>query len=120
MNPSLRPRAQAYKRASVAEVRIARLEPKNQPKLLSKTQGGGFDRRIFRNVRRIVNSGSSLGPSCPFPLCFFSLWDYLLSRHVGELYTSSAPYDPLFWVIHPTADRLMGWRRKLAAEQPDV
>lgn len=40
-------------------------------------------------------------------------------RHVGELYTSSAPYDPLFWVIHPTAERLMGWRRKLAVEQPD-
>eukprot|EP00903_Cladosiphon_okamuranus_P013777 g12823.t1 len=39
--------------------------------------------------------------------------------HVGELYTSAAPYDPLFWVIHPSAERLMGWRRKLAAEQPD-
>ncbi|CAN0399747.1 unnamed protein product, partial [Ectocarpus sp. 12 AP-2014] len=40
--------------------------------------------------------------------------------HVGELYTSSAPYDPLFWVIHPTAERFMGWRRKLGIEQPDV
>ncbi|CAN0096344.1 unnamed protein product, partial [Hapterophycus canaliculatus] len=37
-------------------------------------------------------------------------------RHVGELYTSSAPYDPLFWVIHPTADRFLAWRRKLAVE----
>ncbi|CBJ33028.1 Hypothetical Protein RRSL_02205 [Ectocarpus siliculosus] len=40
--------------------------------------------------------------------------------HVGELYTSSAPYDPLFWVIHPTAERFMGWRRKLGVEQPDM
>ena len=41
------------------------------------------------------------------------------NRHVGELYTSAAPYDPLFWVIHPAAERLMGWRRKLAVEQPE-
>ncbi|CAM9656056.1 unnamed protein product [Scytosiphon promiscuus] len=40
--------------------------------------------------------------------------------HVGELYTSAAPYDPLFWVIHPTADRFLAWRRKLATEQPDL
>ncbi|CAN0120597.1 unnamed protein product [Pylaiella littoralis] len=39
--------------------------------------------------------------------------------HVGDLFTSSAPYDPLFWVIHPAAERLMGWRRKLAADQPN-
>ncbi|CAM9656131.1 unnamed protein product [Scytosiphon promiscuus] len=40
--------------------------------------------------------------------------------HVGELFTSSAPYDPLFWVIHPTADRFLAWRRKLAVNQPDM
>ncbi|CAN0178363.1 unnamed protein product [Pylaiella littoralis] len=39
--------------------------------------------------------------------------------HVGELYTSSAPYDPLFWVIHPAADRFLAWRRKLANQHPD-
>ncbi|CAM9333791.1 unnamed protein product, partial [Ascophyllum nodosum] len=33
--------------------------------------------------------------------------------HIGEMYTSAAPYDPLFWVIHPEADRLLAWRRIL-------
>ncbi|CAM9474204.1 unnamed protein product [Heterosigma akashiwo] len=31
--------------------------------------------------------------------------------HVGEMYTSSAPGDPTFWLIHPTAERLLNWRR---------
>ncbi|CAM9217833.1 unnamed protein product [Ectocarpus sp. 6 AP-2014] len=53
------------------------------------------------------------------------LWTKVLTSlcdpgHVGELYSSSAPYDPLFWVIHPTAERFMGWKRKLARERPDV
>lgn len=46
-------------------------------------------------------------------------WDLLLNAlcdpgHVGEMYTSAAPYDPIFWVIHPTAERLLGWRRILS------
>ena len=32
---------------------------------------------------------------------------------------SSAPYDPLFWVIHPTAERFLGWKRKLARDLAD-
>eukprot|EP00903_Cladosiphon_okamuranus_P019382 g17822.t1 len=40
--------------------------------------------------------------------------------HVGDLYSSSSPYDPLFWVIHPSTERVLGWRRKLATEQPDM
>lgn len=39
--------------------------------------------------------------------------------HLGEMYTSSAPYDPLFWVIHPTAERFLGWRRILGKEGID-
>ncbi len=33
---------------------------------------------------------------------------------VGELYTSNAPADPIFWPIHTTADRLLSWKRILA------
>ena len=33
---------------------------------------------------------------------------------VGELYTSNAPADPLFWPIHTTAERLLSWKRVLA------
>lgn len=39
---------------------------------------------------------------------------YLMDRNVGEMYTSAAPYDPLFWVVHPTSDRLLAWRRLLS------
>ena len=46
-------------------------------------------------------------------------WSELLNAlcdpgHVGEMYTSAAPYDPLFWLIHPTAERMMGWRRYMS------
>lgn len=49
----------------------------------------------------------------------FRTWELLLNAlcdpgHVGEMYTSAAPYDPLFWAIHPTAERLLGWRRILS------
>lgn len=37
--------------------------------------------------------------------------------HLGEMYTSSAPYDPLFWIIHPAAERFFGWRRYLARHE---
>mmetsp|Transcript_88921 Transcript_88921/g.254212 ORF Transcript_88921/g.254212 Transcript_88921/m.254212 type:complete len:215 (+) Transcript_88921:20-664(+) len=48
-------------------------------------------------------------------------WNQLLTAlcdpgHVGEMYTSAAPYDPLFWVLHPTAERLLQWRRVLSAK----
>ncbi|CAN0073283.1 unnamed protein product [Ascophyllum nodosum] len=33
--------------------------------------------------------------------------------HVGEMFTSAAPYDPIFWVIHPEAERFLNWRRML-------
>ena len=49
-----------------------------------------------------------------------SLWELMLHAlcnpgHVGEMYTSAAPYDPLFWVIHPTGERVLSWRRLLKA-----
>lgn len=33
---------------------------------------------------------------------------------VGEMYTSAAPWDPTFWVIHTTAERMLQYRRLLA------
>ncbi|CAM9359341.1 unnamed protein product [Phaeothamnion confervicola] len=35
--------------------------------------------------------------------------------YVGEMFTSAAPYDPSFWIIHPSAERLLGQRRLAAA-----
>lgn len=54
-----------------------------------------------------------------FRFVFFSSDFFLGNRHLGEMYTSSAPYDPLFWVIHPTAERFLGWRRILGKEGID-
>ena len=33
---------------------------------------------------------------------------------VGDMYTSASPVDPLFWIIHPSLDRLLMLRRKSA------
>ena len=43
-------------------------------------------------------------------------WKDLLEKlcdpgEVGEMYSSSAPYDPLFWVLHTTSERLLQYRR---------
>lgn len=49
-----------------------------------------------------------------------AVWDSLLHEvlcdpgHVGDMYTSASPYDPTFWLIHGTTDRLMHWRRLFA------
>ena len=43
-------------------------------------------------------------------------WDSILEAlcdpgHAGEMYTSAAPYDPTFWTLHTTAERLLQYRR---------
>uniref|UniRef100_A0A7S4DBP2 Tyrosinase copper-binding domain-containing protein n=2 Tax=Heterosigma akashiwo TaxID=2829 RepID=A0A7S4DBP2_HETAK len=38
--------------------------------------------------------------------------------YVGEMYSSSAPTDPTFWVLHPTIERLLGARRLLKGVKP--
>ena len=35
-------------------------------------------------------------------------------QNVGDMFTSAAPADPLFWPIHTTAERLVHYRRLLA------
>lgn len=66
-------------------------------------------------TKRYVVSGAEPG-SAEEADAFQSLLDALCNTgSVGEMFTSSAPQDPSFWVIHPTAERLLGWRR-LAAE----
>lgn len=47
-------------------------------------------------------------------------WNRLLNSvcdpgHPGEMYTSAAPYDPVFWLLHPASERLLNWRRMLKA-----
>jgi hypothetical protein len=48
-------------------------------------------------------------------------WDALLRTtlsdlgRVGEMYTSASPYDPAFWVLHGAVDRLVHWKRLVAA-----
>ena len=44
------------------------------------------------------------------------IWKMLLEKlsnpgKVGEMYTSAAPYDPTFWIIHTTSERLLQYRR---------
>ena len=43
-------------------------------------------------------------------------WDSILEAlcdpgHAGEMYTSAAPYDPTFWTLHTTAERMLQYRR---------
>jgi hypothetical protein len=50
-------------------------------------------------------------------------WDELLFETlsqpgiVGEMYTSASPWDPTFWIIHGTAERLLHWRRLVASRK---
>ncbi|CAM9781684.1 unnamed protein product, partial [Phaeothamnion confervicola] len=50
-----------------------------------------------------------------------AFWERMLAAlcnagHVGEMYTPSAPYDPIFWILHPAAERLLGARRLLGRD----
>jgi hypothetical protein len=49
-----------------------------------------------------------------------AVWKMLLDKlsnpgKVGEMYSSAAPYDPTFWVIHTTSERLLQYRRLRSA-----
>ena len=35
--------------------------------------------------------------------------------HVGEMFSSAAPYDPLFWSLHGSAERFLGYKVRRAA-----
>ena len=53
------------------------------------------------------------------------IWKMLLEKlgnpgKVGEMYTSTAPYDPTFWIIHTTSERLLQYRRLRAGTGADA
>jgi len=39
---------------------------------------------------------------------------------VGEMYTSAAPADPSFWILHPAAERFLNLRRIIGDSYPDI
>ena len=48
-------------------------------------------------------------------------WDDLVKvvcnpGHVGDVFTSAAPNDPIFWVIHTEQERFLQWRRIASAK----
>jgi hypothetical protein len=54
-----------------------------------------------------------------------AVWKDLLAKlcdpgQVGDMYSSSAPYDPLFWVLHTTSERLLQYRRLKAVASAKV
>ena len=47
---------------------------------------------------------------------FSDLWELLCHvGHVGEMFTSAAPYDPTFWPLHGLAERFLTLKRLMAA-----
>ena len=39
--------------------------------------------------------------------------------HVGEMYTSASPQDPLFWLIHPNVEKIYQWKLMTNADGYD-
>ena len=40
--------------------------------------------------------------------------------HPGEMFTSSAPYDPIFWSLHGLAERFLSFKRLMAADNKTI
>lgn len=72
--------------------------------------------RLSSKLRIVDDDGSRFELGHEDSSLMTEFFDHLLRAlcsfgYVGEMFTSAAPYDPVFWPIHPTSERLFHFRR---------
>ncbi|CAM9231029.1 unnamed protein product [Ascophyllum nodosum] len=90
----------------------------NAPQWLASVAGG----KLYYDSENDVYEIAGHEDDEPFKEAFWRkmLESFCKPGQIGEMYTSAAPYDPLFWVVHPSSDRFLAWRRMLGRHYPDT